>query len=326
MAEDVEEAIAAERERKQKIQSIRISDAIYREFGKITGVDHEDGYLTLVNEHGDTIHMIKRYAGWVRQYQLALKFKESGREIIYEKGVSAAQYHGEYFRNIIPESPHVDILSQRIFGPTPDDCGDEGKKEIIRWRIRARDAEFRYDEERNENANYRGIIENRTVAEQKAAEKASKKLDQHWSTFEHKQVTLKIIGQAHSSSKHPKHPDIVFATRLGIDVTKMRQIGVEVKGRVAGKNQIYARLLAKGLPQEECVLTIIPNTTKNTQNEWAIASVDNQITGWFDVENKHFTHWKSQLQPIEYFLQGHAEALNMLIDGKFPSSTLDVAE
>ena len=307
-----------------KYSSRQIGGSIYTEFGKIAGVEHDERYLTLINEHGKHILMKKVYFGWARVYQQALYCKENGRSVVYETGASALNYASDYFRDLVVESAHIGFIpSQRIFAPLPESgLSDAVKDEILKWRLRARDAEFRFDQVRTQYSNLKDELEIMTVQEKAQAKSASKSLDQWWSTFEGQQKTIVIAGKHHTSSKYPKKIDISFASRLGVDVTTRKRIGVEVLDRVKDKNQIVCRLLDRKSFTETITMSIVPHG----KNEWAAASVENGLSGWFEIENKDYQHLKSARQPIEYFLEAHNEMLNKWVDRELPSSTLDAGD
>ena len=300
-----------------KYKQRQIGGSIYTEFGKIAGVEHDERYLTLINEHGKHIMMKKVYFGWASIYRQAIYCKEHGREVVYETGSSALNYASEYFRNLVVETAHVGLFpSQRIFAPLPETgLSDAVKDEILKWRLHARDSDFKFDRVRAEYTNLKDELEIMTVQEKAQAKSASKSLDQWWSTFEGQQKTIVIAGKHHTSSKYPKKIDISFASRLGVDVTTRKRIGVEVLDRVKGKNQIVCRLMDKKTMSENITMSIVPHG----KNEWAAVSVENGLNGWFDIENKDYKHLKSARQPIEYFLEAHVEILNKWVDGNEPA-------
>lgn len=289
---------------------IKMYGAYYTEFGKIAEVDATSvpGWVRLRSENGHQINMKKVYSGWAVVAQKATKL--IGKPIVYETGASSSPL--EYFRDIVPDDEMFGI-----FDNIPKDAGENAVKEIIMHKVRSSRLWFTLQQRNDEKQELEDQIEAMTVEQQQQAEMAAGQLDRQIQDFINNPIrAFMIAGQAvNPTAKFPKKIDVDFALRLGLDVTKIKRINVEVMERRGTGNKLVCRL--PDYDNYECTLGIAQSTHNRTHGEWAVVHVENHIDNWFNLQNsKRFRDLKNQRQPIEYFIDKHYEMLGVSLFGK----------
>ncbi len=289
---------------------IKMSGAYYTEFGKIKEVDATSapGWVRLLSESGQQINMKKVYSSWAVVAQKATKL--IGSPVIYETGASSSPM--EYFRDIIPDDEMFGV-----FDGIPKDAGPNAVQHIITHKIRSERLWFTLQQRNDQTEALEAQIEAMTVEQQQQAEVAAGQIDRQIQDFlTNPMRAFMIAGQAvNPTAKYPKKIDVDFALRLGLDVTKLKRINVEVIERRGTGNKLVCRL--PDYDNYECTLGIAQSTHNRTHGEWAVVHVENHIENWFNIQNmKRFRDLKNQRQPIDYFIEKHFEMFGVALFGK----------
>ena len=165
-------------------------------------------------------------------------------------------------------------------------------------------------------------IERLTTNSSNEAERAAVLLNEVQSSWEEKpERSFLIVGQAvNKKSKEPTHIDKVFAMRMGINVTHLKRLNVRYAGR-AHVNNVFVEIT--DYDNRMCRLAFKTGNRQNTRGEWCAVSVSNVHKKWYDCEERLYPDWKSQREPIEYWLNAYKEINGALLTAKTTDFIID---
>ena len=300
-------------------QAYKTTWGTFRYFGKLASVENVEGWIRLNNDDGAQVSMKKVYYNWATVFQNAQRLV--GKEILIETGSSSMSAgHMMYFRDIVPENDAPEFAGH-LLGNLPDPAAFNSKQawndvadELIRLRVHRNRLRFAATKHYEENQILVGQMDRLSKAEQDEADKANIALERMWPEFVANPIRhINIAGQNINKSEYLKHIDVAFALRLGIDVTKMKRITVEVIDKIPDKNKI--RCVLPEFDGAECLMAIKQSTHNRTNGAWSAATVENTLTGWWKIETKkEYKDVKNRaVTTAEPFLQLHKEIQDIVL-------------
>lgn len=291
---------------------LKFSRDTYAQFGKLTEIREDNGYLHLVNEEGKETTKSKRYFSWERTKAKAEKYM--GHYIITRTGAGWGAF--DWFSDFYTDYNILDL---------PEDAGPEAQETIVKTRI----GRWHLNEMYN---NFREEMENETTQQRQEREEIIRRYEQereqltpvqraelddavaaveaNWTEFvENPERVFNITGAAYNKGK-PGHVDKSFALRYGLDVTSKKRLEVRIIEKLH-KNYVGVELLDYDDLYARVAIKI--SNHRDSMGQWVIASAD-------PLDNDHYKHerklapacGKDRIEPISWFLGVHKKIQNLL--------------